>query len=69
MEYNKVKEFINAHSYDGDLKNLIYHLKKSVKNNSMLHSDRWSWTYDFFKEYYPQYSDLITDFVYYIEKE
>ena len=65
-EIASAAKFIQDHSYDGNLRTFIKELQDS---DYLIHSDKWSITYDWMKEHYPEVTgSLITGIVYFCER-
>lgn len=57
-------KFVIDHNYDSNLLRFL----ENMKDESLMHSDRWSMIYDFMKEYYPdQPGSIITGLAYLVE--
>ena len=68
-EMASAMKWIINHSYDGDLHWFLTQLRETVGDPDYTHSDRWSWTYDWMKEHYPEVTgSIITGIVYAMEE-
>lgn len=63
-EIATARNFVIDRNYDSNLLRFL----ENMKDESFMHSDRWSMIYDFMKEYYPgQPSPIITGLSYWVE--